>query len=140
MELNKPFAEVETRELFNTLKISDSTTNSSYKIGNEGDSIKGIPQILYRQIVFIRDTHEIFCNGIFYNTADDLLERINSDEEVISAALNGIVYEFNNSSSSTFKLGDTIYVDGVYDNGVISFDKNVKYDKNIDTIIINDEI
>lgn len=140
MELTKLFAEVKTRKLFNTLKISDSETNSTYKIGNEGISIYGKPEILYKQIVLIQDTHELFCNGIFYNNTDELLKRISYDEQVISAALNEIVYEFNNSSTSTFKLGDTIYADGVYNNSVITFNENVKYDKNIDTIIINDEI
>lgn len=141
MSLNKIFVEVETEELFNTLKISNSEDDDTYTIGKNGVTTYGKPQIKYHQIVFIKDTGKIYHNGIFYGSYEELLNRLNYDEEVISASLNEIVNEINNSSTANFIIGDTIYVEEAnYSNGIISFPNNIIYDKNTDTIIINDEI
>lgn len=110
---DKLFASVDTFELFKTLKVSDNENNESYKIGGEGESISGIPQILYDQIVFIEDISKIYRNGIFYDNPEE-------------------------QSIGTFKINDTIYAeDSYYENSMITFGKNIKYDKETDTIIFN---
>lgn len=64
MFMISPFVYVETKEKFNTLKLSASANDDTY-IDNDM-VVYGKPDIKFNQIVFINDTKEIYTHGGFY--------------------------------------------------------------------------
>lgn len=52
---------------FKKKKVSASASNKTYTIGGEGEVFVGAPDILYSQIVFIKDTHQICTHGELYD-------------------------------------------------------------------------
>jgi len=63
---NKAFKYIPSMTVFNTLKISVSSLDISYKINN-GVEVIGTPDVLWENICFIELEKLIWTHGNFYN-------------------------------------------------------------------------
>jgi len=77
---NKPLKYINSKDKFDTLKISTSELNAGYIIGDSSEQI-GKPDILWENICFIEDEHLIWTHGVFYN--NDEYEKL-TDEEILA--------------------------------------------------------
>lgn len=47
-------------------KVSASADNTKYTIGGTGEVLDGTPEVMYSQIVFIKDAQKIWTHAQFY--------------------------------------------------------------------------
>ena len=69
----KPFVEVKTFNEFKTLKLSVDNTDSIYVTYDNNVQEFGTPDILYGQVVFIKDSGIIYLKGHFFTDKEFIL-------------------------------------------------------------------
>ena len=67
MAINKKLIHFNTFENFNSKKLSANVENTQYTLGVNGEIQTGSPEILYRSIVFIKDTKQQWTHGQLYS-------------------------------------------------------------------------
>ena len=60
-----------TYSTFNSKKLSAQVENTSYTVGVNGSKVAGTPEINYQDIVFIKDTRQIWTHGCLYGVPYD---------------------------------------------------------------------
>lgn len=73
------FAHSNTYANANKTKLSADKDNKSYTIGFNGSVTNGTPDIKWQQILFIKDTKQIWTHGQLYNCASNITSEDFSD-------------------------------------------------------------
>ena len=66
MAINKKLIHFKKKEDFNQKKLSTNEANTQYRLGVNGTTTSGTPDIKYQSIVFIKDTKEIWTHDQIY--------------------------------------------------------------------------
>lgn len=105
---------------FATKKVSSNKTNTEYTIGGTGESYVGDPDILYNQVVFISDVHQIYTRGTKYGSNVDCNVQINSTttklttvelEMLYSDLISGQMVICPNVSTRYTKVSDSAWLE-----------------------------
>lgn len=72
--INKKFIHFDTFATFNTKKLSVNAANTQYKVGVDGVTMTGSPDIMFQSIVFIKDEGYLFTHGKLYNASGEAIK------------------------------------------------------------------
>ena len=83
-----PFVFIPTMAVFNKKKVSNNEEDTAYTINNS-DATNGTPEILWEQIVFVKDKNIIWTHGGWYNDIDlsPYLKTVDADKKYMSKVL-----------------------------------------------------
>ena len=91
------FIHCKTYSTFNSKKLSAQVENTSYTVGVDGSRTTGTPEINYQDIVFIKDTRQIWTHGCLHGVPYD-----NSD---LSYSVNNLtITDYIESPNGEFQI------------------------------------
>lgn len=79
------FKYVQNQSTFNNKKVATTAANTQYTFGGVGTVYTGTPEIMYKDLVFIRDTNSIWTHNMFYTGPNGLTyeNSIRRDNKII---------------------------------------------------------
>lgn len=119
--INKKFIHFDRFATFNTKKLSVNAANTQYKVGVEGDTMTGSPDIMFQSIVFIKDEGYLFTHGKLYNASGEAIKLRNAStinntlftgESDITTAIWGQSRKFAIKDSSNKNSGASVSING----------------------------
>ena len=136
--INYTFKFIESLSIFNTKRVSSSSTNEGYYIGDSIERIDQSPEILWNNICFINQEKLIWTHGNFYCITPVKLSDLVNDTNYITITDVSTKQDVINVSSFTPSSNVTISPNIYYNLGTISSNTTITLAAPTDNTIYNE--